>query len=83
MQTGTLKEQIRESIVRKFPLARSIGNADDLLGGGIIDSLGILEIVTLLESAYGVTMTDEDLTPENFQSVDCIASFVERKLNDR
>ena len=73
--------QTRSFILDKFPLARQQTLADDdsLLGSGIVDSLGILELVGFVEEAFGVTVDVEDLQPENFQSIDRIAIFVESK----
>ena len=50
-----------------------------LLENGIVDSLGILELVAFIEQEFGVTITDEELLPENFQTVRCLVSFVKRK----
>jgi len=71
--------QIREFILQKFPLARKrkVANGDNLLESGIIDSLGVLEIVTFLQQEFSVAVADEDLTPENFHSIECMARFVE------
>ena len=51
----------------------------DLLAADLIDSLAITELVTFLEANYGIQVLDEDLTPENFKSVDSITAFVTRK----
>jgi acyl carrier protein len=74
--------RIREFILLKFPLARKrkVANCDNLLESGIIDSLGVLEIVTFLQQEFSVAAADEDLTPENFQNIECMARFVERSL---
>jgi acyl carrier protein len=52
---------------------------DDLLANGIIDSHGLMELVGFIEQRYGITVADDDLLPENFQSLSHIAAFVERK----
>ena len=74
--------RIREFVLQKFPLARKrkIANCDRLLESGIIDSLGVLEIVAFLQQELSVAVADEDLTPENFQSIECMAQFVARSL---
>jgi acyl carrier protein len=74
--------RIRQFVLRKFPLARKrrVANGDNLLESGIIDSLGVLELVTFLQNEFSVVAADEDLTPENFQNIDCMARFVERSL---
>ncbi len=72
-----LTAKIRDFVFAKFPLAKSrkIGDADDLLDSGIVDSLGILDVVAMLESELHVTIHDDDLIPENFRSIQHIAEF--------
>ena len=76
---------IMEFIINRFPLAKKnrISEQDSLLENGIVDSLGILELVQFLEREFGVAITDEELLPENFQTVQCVASFVKRKRDGR
>jgi acyl carrier protein len=52
---------------------------DSLLGRGIVDSTGMLEIIMFIEEQLGVTVADADMIPENLDSVNRIASFVESK----
>ena len=52
---------------------------DDLVGLGVIDSLGFVELVEEVQSRYGITVTDIEITEENFGSIDAIAAFVEQK----
>jgi acyl carrier protein len=47
-----------------------------LVGSGLVDSTGILEIVAFLEAQYGVQTADEDLAADNFGSIAAIAKFV-------
>jgi acyl carrier protein len=54
---------------------------ENLLSKGIVDSHGVMELVGFLEQRYGISVGDEDLTPENFESVQRIEAFVERKRN--
>jgi acyl carrier protein len=56
-----------------------IGRDENLLSKGIVDSHGVMELVGFLEQRYGISVGDEDLTPENFESVERIEAFVERK----
>ena len=76
-----LKEEIKEFILVTFPLARknNIGYEESLLETGIIDSLGILEIVNFLIEQLGVEIEEDDLIPNNFETVLSIANFIERK----
>jgi acyl carrier protein len=52
---------------------------DDLLATGLVDSHGVMELVAFLEERYGISISDDDLTPENFQSLDRIEEYVARK----
>jgi acyl carrier protein len=75
------EKQIQQFITKKFPAARkrAIDDATPLLEAGIVDSLGVLELVTFLESSFLIKIADEELTPENFSSIASMASFVEQK----
>lgn len=70
---------IKNYLAQQFPATKKVSEDDPLLGGGLIDSLGILEVVTFLEKEFDVIIVDEDLSPENFGSVRSIARFVEQK----
>lgn len=59
--------------------AGSLPHDEDLLAADLIDSLGITELVGFLETRFGIKVDDEDLTPDNFRSVDSIVAFVARK----
>jgi len=75
-------EDIRTYIVDNF----LFGDGDDLhyetsfLESGIIDSTGILELITFLEETCHIKVEDEELTPENLDSLEEIHDFLERKL---
>jgi len=60
-----------------------IDPGDNLLAKGIVDSHGVMELVAFLEERYGIAVRDEDLTPENFESVARIDEFVARKQDGR
>ena len=68
-------------MIEHFPLLRkrSLRHDDQLLQSGLVDSLGIIEVVTFLEREFQITVTDEDLLPENFQSIECIGALVQSK----
>ncbi len=77
-----LRNRIRDYIIESFlfgdaePLA-----ADDqsLLDSGIVDSTGVMELVAFLEGDLGLAIADEELVPENLDSIDNLVAFVERK----
>jgi acyl carrier protein len=53
-----------------------IADDDDLIDSGVIDSLGIFQLVAFLEETFGVAISDEEITPENFGSVTAIERLV-------
>jgi methoxymalonate biosynthesis acyl carrier protein len=57
----------------------AIDRDEDLLGTGVIDSHGLLQLVTFLRERYGVETSEEALTPENFQTIAAIDAFVQRE----
>lgn len=79
MGQNELIHEVKKFLAQQFPATKNIGDSDPLLEGGLIDSLGILDVVTFLENQFGVTIADEDLSPENFATVRSIAEFVSQK----
>ncbi|MBX3206843.1 MAG: acyl carrier protein [Labilithrix sp.] len=76
--------EIRKFIIENFLFGdESAAPSSDqaLVQSGLVDSTGILEIVSFLESTFGVQTADEELAAENFGSVATIAKFVLRKKN--
>jgi len=58
---------------------KALDPAEDLIEQRIIDSLGILKLVSFLEKNYGIQVDDTDVVPENFQSLKSIVEYVEKK----
>lgn len=82
MNESDAEKAIRRFIVDNFLFGdASAAPAVDqaLVKTGVVDSTGILEIVTFLETAWGVQTADEELAAENFGSIAAIARFVARK----
>jgi len=78
------KDQVREFIIESFLFgeADKLTDATSLLDAGIIDSTGILEIVQYIEDTFGFTIEDDELLPENLDSVEAIDRFVEKKKSE-
>ena len=76
-----LHQKIREFIVETFLFGQDDGFAPDasFLEQGIIDSTGVLELVAHLESDFGIKVEDDELLPDNLDSLDAISAFIERK----
>ncbi|HYG56045.1 MAG TPA: acyl carrier protein [Burkholderiales bacterium] len=76
-----LIDQVRSFILSNFYVANPETVFDDtsLLDSGIVDSTGVLEIISFIEATFGVTVDDSEMLPENLDSIDAIAGFVKRK----
>jgi len=83
VQVDTIAVRVRGFLIEKFPLAkkRNLQNNDSLIDSGVVDSLGILDLVTFLEGEFGLHISDEELLPENFQTIECIAALVRTKTS--
>ena len=77
---GDTITSVRSFIHQNFFVSGTLGDEDSLLDGGVVDSTGVLELVDFLETQLGVRVLDEEILPENLDSVARIAAFVERKL---
>jgi acyl carrier protein len=78
----TIAAEVEQFIVNDIAAGRgiaSVAHDSDLLADGIIDSLGITELITFLEGKYRIKVDDDDIDAENFRSVDSIVAFVEQK----
>jgi acyl carrier protein len=84
MQTREqIAEQIRDFVWAEFPLARKqeLGIDAPLMESGAIDSMGVLEIVTFLETTFDIVLDDEEVASDTFDSIAALATLVEQKLN--
>ena len=72
---STIRQFIATDLARDLS---TVANSDSLLEAGIIDSMAVLQIVGFLEQRFGVTVGDDDMMPENFETVDAMAAFVGR-----
>ena len=79
---SSMKTQIKEFIIENFLFGNADGLQDDtsFLDEGIIDSTGVLELVTFLEESFEIQVGDEELIPENLDSVNNVTAFMERKM---
>lgn len=75
-----IKKEVWNFIMENFMPEKELADSDPLLENGIIDSTGILDIVSFLETTYGFTVEDEDLIPDNLNSIEKITAFIQKKL---
>ena len=68
----------------KFMLGKGLdglGDEDSLLEKGIMDSTGVLELVGFIDSSFGISTEDEEIMPENLDTISSITEFISRKKN--
>lgn len=77
-----IRAKVREFIGSNFLLGKSqdaIQDSGSFLDSGIVDSTGVLEIVEFVQEAWGFRVADDELVPENLDSVDNLVRFILRK----
>lgn len=78
----TSENKIRNYILENYLFTEdqsALDNGDSFLDKGILDSTGILEVIYFLEDDFGIKIEDEEMIPENLDSVNNIVSFLKRK----
>jgi acyl carrier protein len=79
----SIGDALRGFIRNNFLFDENAGIADDssLLENGVIDSTGVLELVTFIEATFGIKVADEEIVPENLDSVANLTGYIHRKLS--
>ncbi|HXC66877.1 MAG TPA: acyl carrier protein [Nitrospiraceae bacterium] len=75
-------QKIRAFVIENYLFGEEgkLGNDDSFLESGIIDSTGVLELVRFLEATFGIKVADEELVPDNLDSLNKIVAFLQAKL---
>jgi acyl carrier protein len=76
-----IRETVRAFIIDNFLFgdAGELENETSFLDSGVIDSTGMLELITYLEEHFNIRIEDEEMLPENMDSLNNVAAFLERK----
>jgi len=76
-----LKQQLRTFITETFlfGVEEPFADGDSLMENGIVDSTGALELIEFLEDKLDVPVSDDELVPENLDSIDNLVAFIGRK----
>ncbi len=77
------RRQIKHYVLKNFLFTEdesAVADADSLIKKGIVDSTGILEIITHLEETFAIQVAEEEMIPANFESIDAMTAFLGRKL---
>ncbi|MBK8901265.1 MAG: acyl carrier protein [Anaerolineaceae bacterium] len=72
--SAVLKDYVREELMNGA--TGDLDETKNLLAAGIIDSLGILRLVSFVEEKFGIEVPDEDVTIDNFQSIKSMTDYV-------
>ena len=78
-----IEPQIRQYLAENFLFSDNGYELEDeasFLEEGIVDSTGVLELVMFVEETFGITVQDEEIVPQNFDSVSQLSAYVRRKL---
>jgi acyl carrier protein len=81
MTETDIKAQLTQFIVDNFMLARSVDVAatPSFLEAGIIDSTGVLELVQFIEDTFSLSVADDEMLPDNLDSLANLARFIQKK----
>jgi len=83
MHTVDIEREVHSFVITNFLFGQPLNLRpdDSLLGRGLIDSTGVLELVAFLEEHYAITVEDEEVIPDNLDSVKNVATYVAKKLS--
>lgn len=79
-----VRSDVREFIVDNFLFREdreTVSDTESLLENGLMDSTGVLELVAFLESDIGIEIQDNEIVPENFDSIENISNYANAKLS--
>lgn len=79
-----IKKQIVDFITSNFLFDDAQANIDEkesLLETGVVDSTGVLELIALIEEKYGIQVEDEEIIPENLDTILDITRYIKQKLS--
>lgn len=76
----TLKEFIAMTFLHRND-TKDVSTDDSLLDGGLIDSMGIFQLVAFMEKEFSIDVLDEEIIPENFETLNNMVAFIRTKQN--
>jgi acyl carrier protein len=83
--TDSIREIAHRFVLENYLFTEDVsqlGFDDSLLGRGIVDSTGMLEVILFIEEQWGIKVADSEMVPENLDSVNRIAAYVASKRKD-
>jgi acyl carrier protein len=83
--TSDIKQIVRDFIIKNFAYGLNnsfhVNDDESLMDAGIIDSTGVIEIISFIESEFKVFISMDEVLPENIHSIDSISEFIINKAN--
>jgi len=81
--SAEIKQRLRAFVTKNFYMADPDAFTDQtsFLDQGIIDSTGVLELVAFVEDTWKLTVIDDEMVPQNFDSIDALVAFVSKKTS--
>lgn len=82
MNATQYKQDVRNYIIENFYYGQDDNSLTDdvsFLENGIIDSTGVLELLSFIQENNGIAVNDDEIIPENFDSLNKISAFIEKK----
>ncbi len=79
---STPEAKVRAYILQNFLFSNDqalLNSADSLMQKGIIDSTGVMEMIFFLQDEFGITVADQEMIPDNLDSVNNIVAYIQRK----
>lgn len=79
----TVKQLVRQYIANNFLFSNDgyhLSDEASLLEEGIVDSTGVLELVMFVEETFNIAVNDEEIIPDNFDSVSKLTAYITRKM---
>jgi len=76
-------KQIKQFVLKNYLFTEdesALADGESLIRGGIVDSTGMLELISHLEETYAIKVENAEMIPANFDSIDAIGAFVATKL---
>jgi len=82
-QQEDIRKKLRGFIVETFMVGDEndqLQDNDSFMQNGVIDSTGVLELASFVEQEFKFTIEDDEMTPNNLDSIDNLAAFISKKL---
>lgn len=74
-----IRTDIKNFLKKQAPKGTSFNDSDSLLASGVIDSMKMLDLISFVEQQFSIAIDEDEMMPDNFESVDAITRFVEEK----